>query len=560
MRILFWLLTSGFFLSVFAQPNSDLQQLANEFWQWRVVQQPAGGDDIPRVERPDGWQPDYSPKALAEQREQYQAFTKKLSAIPKTGWTRSDTVDYLSLRSQIERVKWELDVLRSPHRNPDFYVHQTLGVIYELLLIHTPMTDNRINNIILRLEAFPKLLKNARQNLDDPVRQFADIALENLHDIEKKLNDTRDALQEISHKKYHKKLKSATANAVKALLEYEKWIRGGLEKMSQDFSCGREAYEYFLKNIALIPYTPEALLEQGRQEWHRSVAFETYELLRNRDVPPAKMFSSGAEQIKKEREDEEAIRQFMEANDIMSVPDWLQHYINKITPPHIVPLAYMGVVDDLTSETRLDEDAVAYIPEPHPDLSYFRKATAKDPRPIIIHEGVPGHYFQMAISWKNPNKIRRHWIDSGANEGIGFYVEELMLQFGLFDDRPHTREIIYNFMRLRALRVEVDIQLALGNFSIQQAGEFLAKTVPMDLPTAVHEAGFFAYNPGQAITYQIGKIQILKFLSDAKIQMGEKFSLRDFHDYLMLHGNVPIALLRWEYLGLDDEIGKLTIE
>jgi uncharacterized protein (DUF885 family) len=109
-------------------------------------------------------------------------------------------------------------------------------------------------------------------------------------------------------------------------------------------------------------------------------------------------------------------------------------------------------------------------------------------------------------------------------------------------------------MRLRALRVEVDIQLALGNFSIEQAGQFLAKTVPMDEATAIDEAGFFAYNPGQAITYQIGKLQVIKFLSDAKIQLGDRFNLRSFHDYLMVNGNVPIALLRWEYLGLQDEI------
>ncbi|MCB0298045.1 MAG: DUF885 family protein [Calditrichaeota bacterium] len=279
-----------------------------------------------------------------------------------------------------------------------------------------------------------------------------------------------------------------------------------------------------------------------------------FEKLRNREVPPDPLFPSAAAQIEAERRDEEAIRQFLEEKDIMSVPDWLQHYLNKKMPDHITPLAYMGVVDDLTSDTRLHEDAVSYIPEPSPDLSYFRLATAKDPRPIIVHEGVPGHYFQMAISWANPNPVRRRYIDSGANEGIGFYVEELLLQFGLFDNKPHTREIIYNFMRLRALRVEIDIQLALGNFTIEQAGEYLAKTVPMDKPTAVHEAGFFAYNPGQAITYQIGKLQIVKFLSDAKIQLGEQFNLRRFHDYLMENGNVPIALLRWEYLGLDDEV------
>ena len=80
----------------------------------------------------------------------------------------------------------------------------------------------------------------------------------------------------------------------------------------------------------------------------------------------------------------------------------------------------------------------------------------------MVHEGMPGHYFQMALSWRHADAIRRQYYDSGANEGIGFYTEEMMLQAGLFDDSPRTREIIYNFMRLRALRVEVDVKLALG--------------------------------------------------------------------------------------------------
>ena len=104
-------------------------------------------------------------------------------------------------------------------------------------------------------------------------------------------------------------------------------------------------------------------------------------------------------------------------------------------------------------------------------------------------------------------------------------------------------------MRLRALRVEVDVKLALGEFSIEQAAEYLHNTVPMDAVTAHAEASSFASNAGQAISYQIGKMQIYDFLASAQRQRGDAFSLRTFHDFLWLNGNVPIALQRWEYLG-----------
>ena len=74
----------------------------------------------------------------------------------------------------------------------------------------------------------------------------------------------------------------------------------------------------------------------------------------------------------------------------------------------------------------------------------------------------------------------------------------------------------------------------------------------MDATTARQEAIAFSTGPGQAITYQIGKLQITKFLADARMQQSEKFNLRAFHDFVWKNGNVPIALLRWEYLGLKD--------
>jgi uncharacterized protein (DUF885 family) len=218
-------------------------------------------------------------------------------------------------------------------------------------------------------------------------------------------------------------------------------------------------------------------------------------------------------------------------------------------PQYLRAVSDFGETDDFTGPSRLDQNCVRYANPPSEKMGFFWRATAEDPRPLTVHEGVPGHYFQLAVSWHNPDPIRRHYYDSGANEGIGFYAEEMMLQAGLFDDSPHTREIIYHFMRLRALRVEVDVKLALGQFTLEQAAEYLESKVPMDRDTARAEAALFATTPGQAISYQVGKIQIMQFLADAKRRQGEKFILRKFHDALWSNGNVPIALQRWELLG-----------
>jgi uncharacterized protein (DUF885 family) len=544
-------------------PDATLQALAARFFEWRRVQQPVTGDDIPRVERPDHWVPDFSPEALDVYRERYRLFLQAvdhLIELHEAEWSITNQVDARLLKAAIERVHWELDVLQLPQRNPLFYLDQTLGSIFELLLLSTPITASRAENILLRMEHFPVTLKSARKNLEDQaVRPFAAAAIETLEGIDERLLAVQAALTNEFPAELEKRLESATRSAIKALEKYRKWLLSELDEMQPAFAIGPHEYQWFLSHVALIPYSPDELLAQGQQAWSRSVAWDAIEKNRNRDLPEMPLFKSADHQIKAEELKETEIRSFLESRNLMTVPDWLQHYRNREMPDYLKPLAFMGVNDDLTSENRLDEHAYRYIPEPAADLSYFSLASARDPRPLIIHEGVPGHYFQLALSWANPNPIRRRFIDSGANEGIGFYVEELLLQAGLFDYSPRSREIIYSFMRLRALRVEIDIRLAVGDFTIEQAGDYLARAVPMDRETAVAEAVFFAFNPGQAISYQIGKLQIQQFLADAKLDQGEDFSLRHFHDFLMENGNVPIALQRWQYLGRFDEVQRLDI-
>lgn len=537
--------------------TTEIQSLAADFFAWRRSQQPVSGDDIPRVERPNGWLPDVSPGALEDGRRRYRRYLGAVEALDTQSWEVSARVDALLLRAAIQRVHWELDVLQSPSRDPLFYVQQTLGSVFELLIISSPMDEQRAGDILLRLEHIPNTLDHARINLSRPVQPFAQAAIDSLADVEGRMQRLQRALAELFPRALRKRLEKAATAAAGALRSYSDWLQRELPGMQTAFAIGPLHYQWFLSNVALVPHTPAELLAQGRLAWNRAVAWEAIELERNGEVPPLPVFESAERQIQASALKENEIRAFLESQGLMTVPDWLMHYRNRLLPAHLEPLAFLGVTDDLTSESRLGEDAYSYIREPSEQLPYFALSAARDPRPLIIHEGVPGHYFQLALSWANPNPIRRRYIDSSVNEGIAFYAEELLLQAGLFDFSPRSREIIYSFMRLRALRVEIDIRLAMGDFTIGQAADYLARAVPMDRETALQEAVFFAFNPGQAISYQVGKLQILGFLADARRERGGEFSLREFHDFLMRNGNVPIALQRWEYLGRDEDVLRL---
>jgi len=387
------------------------------------------------------------------------------------------------------------------------------------------------------------------------VRPFAELAISALDDIGPRLQTLVRELTPLLEPAPARQFGQAVNRAETELEGFHGWLTDRAPGLPEATAIGREAYAAFLRQVALVPLSPEEIAAAGQQEFERAVAFEALEHQRNRHLPPLPLPATQAEQIAREAAGEAQLRQFCEQHELLSFPAWLGHYRNLPLPGYLVPLRGLGVTDDLTSATRLTDDGISYIPEPSPELPYFYLAMARDPRTLIAHEGV--HYYQLAQAWAHADPIRRQYYDSGPNEGIGFYAEEMLLQAGLFDDSPRSREIIYNFMRLRAVRVAVDVRLALGELTIERAADELATRVPMDTATAREEAAFFASEPGQAITYQVGKLQVLRFLADARLALGERFNLRAFHDALWINGNVPIALQRWEALGLTDEVALL---
>ncbi|WP_287888335.1 DUF885 family protein [Blastomonas sp.] len=531
-----------------AHAQAELQQLGADFWTWRAATQPATSDDIPRIVRPAKWTPDWSAAAVAEQRKTLAAFEARWKSLAATPQTVSEKVDYRLMGSALARVNWELDHVAAWRRQPHFYVAQALTPVFEVLLPPPPVESARVEQVIRLLDNAPAVLAAGQANLDDMRGPFVDAALGQIAIVPDSLRQMARGLEPHADAAQRKRLNAAVERSVKAFAAFGRYLEGRRGALPAETAVGAESYQYFLSQVALYPYTADQLALMGRQEWTRSVLFEELERNGNTGVADLPIGASIDAVTSRLASDERDVRAFLRDKNLLTVPEWAGHYNALPFPAYLAPIGWLGRTFDLTDRTRVGQNATVYLPEPSPNLGYFNLSITRDPRPIIVHEGVPGHFFQLTLSWKHPNPLRRHYYDSGANEGTGFYAEEMMLQAGLWADAPKSREVIYNFARLRALRVEVDVKLATGAFTIDQAADYLQAMVPMDRETAHEEAVFFAASPGQAISYQIGKIQTAEFLAEARVREGKAFDLRRFHDYLWLNGNVPIALQKEEYL------------
>jgi hypothetical protein len=540
-----------------AQTKPDsLDRLASDFWTWRAKYRPFSTDDVPRMERPSGVR-DWSASAVAQQRADLGEFERRWKEISTDRWSVAQRVDYRLIGSALARVRWELDVNPRWQRDPTFYIEQTVVALQEALLPPPPFGEKRSREIVERAENIPAILEQARINLK-PVAPFAQLAIDSLSDIDARLERVEHGVSPLlTSDDQRVRLHAATPKAARALIAYREWLKKDLPSMRPDFALGADAYGFFLHRVALLPYTPEQLLTMARQDFDRVLAMEAYERQRDIAAPALTLPATADEEVGRMVKADASTRKYLVDHEILSVPSDLPHWTMRAAPGYVAAFDGFGELDDFTGPSRLHQDGTRWLMPLAGELPYFSKAYAEDPRTTGVHEGVPGHFFQLSLSWRNPDPIRRQYYDSGANEGIGFYAEEMMLQTGLYDDSPRSREIIYSFARLRALRVEVDVKLALGEFTIAQAADYLARTVPMDRRTAEDEAASFASAPGLAIAYEIGKLQIERLLAERRLQLGDTFSLREFHDYVWSNGNVPLALQRWELAGLDDDIRKV---
>jgi hypothetical protein len=537
--------------------HSSIVNLGEDFWTWRAKQQPRSHDDIPRIERPQEWVPDWSPERVRRYQDELATFEERqrsidVGPVSEPNVDISIWIDHRLLGVALARARWDLDHLRLWQRQPRFYVDQTIGTVFDVLTLEV-IGPKEVEVVIHLLDSFPKTLEDARTNLNgEAVQEFAEITIGELQAIDEQIRQMAAELAKIVDIDLLERLNAAAVRASDELVAFRMWLQETKVGMVHLEPIGENEFRWFLTNVALSPFTAEELIAIGNLEFDRAVVLETIVKNRFRDVQMPPLADSARQQSENESRLELEVRDFYAKEGILSQPDQLKHYLNVPVPSYLIPLRWLGVTDDLTGPSRLDSNGVSYVPTPSPQMPYFYAANARDPRAGIVHEGA--HYQQLALSWRNPSPIRRHYYDSGSNEGIAFYNEELMLTAGLFADAPHSQALMYNFMRLRALRVVIDVSLAIGALDIDSATRFLVETVPMDEETAHDEAVFFAGFPGQGLTYQIGKTQILSLMADAIRSNPSAFNLQEFHDYLWLNGNVPLSLLRLEFLGDAKEI------
>jgi hypothetical protein len=242
-------------------------ELSESFWQWRAREQPFTNDDIPRIDRPTGFVVDWSGQTIAQRLQQLAVFEQRWRSLaPSAQAPIQEQADYRLLGSAVARVRWELSIEQTWKRNSQFYVDQTLGSVFILLLQPPPFSEARQQEIVARVKQIPATIESAKRNLTEMRQPFVQLAIDALDKVSERTGQMATALAPQLGSANAQALQQSLPAAVTALTQYCAWLETKLATARKDTAIGRDNYIYFLRNIALLPYTPEQLLEMSSLE------------------------------------------------------------------------------------------------------------------------------------------------------------------------------------------------------------------------------------------------------------------------------------------------------
>ena len=217
-----------------------------------------------------------------------------------------------------------------------------------------------------------------------------------------------------------------------------------LPKMVDFAPMGEANYNYYLKHVLLLPLNAAQVEMLGRAELARYRALESLlpdpsladpDPARSTNIPPDQESFLKAYESREAGDDRFPERASISSRcRIISARFEIRQLPEAFKPTS--PGGFMnppGVYDK-------DPTGFYFIPTYNPESkNFYIRAAIEDPRPILGHEGIPGHFLQLSIANHLTDEIRRQHQDGVFVEGWALYGEEMLMRTGLYPEQLARR-------------------------------------------------------------------------------------------------------------------------
>jgi hypothetical protein len=495
---------------------------------------------------------DYSPAAMTRMAAEFPAYRQRLQGIDRTGWPQAALTDYKLVEAEMNGLDFDLRVLTPWARDPTFYANvfadwsdvpahegPFASPNIDLYAFKYPLNAADERKLTVMLAAVPANLAAAKRNLQGSNARdlwtYGGRAFTEQSEALARLGagtlvmNTLDGRTPATIKGAGPALLKAIADAKAATDDFAAWVAAEAPKKTGPSGLGKENYNWYVKNVELLPWDWDTQVTLLRRELERAVTAMRLEEVRNRNLPPIAPLTDPAAYERLVAAKEARFSQFLADTGLIPDAPW--------------------------ARTAIANQKIDYVPPS--ERNFFAHVTAHDPLPLISHFT---HWIDLARMREAPyaSPIRQvpplFTIYSNRSEGFATAYEELVMQAGLYDDIPHGRELVWIMLANRAARGLASLHVQANEMDLAAAGKFHAEWTPRGWSDASSRlVGFeqllYARQPGYGPSYVTGKLQFDRLLADvshADEVAGRPFVMADVMSQVMASGIIPVALIEAE--------------
>lgn len=522
--------------------TSDYKALVSLFNEWRAFENP------PLLKGA----PDYTTLSFNKRGPAFKRLQSRLNEIDTSSMTIEQKVDWMLAWAEMNGYDFNHRVLKPWNRDPAFYktiftersdvpAHEgpTHHAVIDLWKYTFPLSVADKNNLMNQLKVIEPLNEQAQFNLTGNAKELwiAGISV---------IQSQNDELKELLAKpgvKEDSALQNLIHQSMASTEKLVKWLEAESYKKTGPSGIGKENYNWYAKNVHLVPMTWDDQVVLLKRELSRAWSSLKLEEHRNRNLPMLTEANTVLEYDSLKEKSVRSILKFLDQQQLLTMKNYY--------------------------EPALREHVGRFVPKEK--RNFFLITMHYDPRPLFSHFY---HWFELAQMDLEPHasEIRRapllYNIFDSRNEGMATAVEEIFMNAGLYEDDPRVREIVYILIAQRAARGLGSLYAHANEMTMEEAGKIHAQYTPrgwMKTEKALlkFEQHLYMRQPGYGTSYITGKFLIEEAMAEYAREMElsvKTFSIRDFLDRMNQIGSVPPAIGTLELTGNNIGILKASIK
>lgn len=488
--------------------------------------------------------PDYRKQTINQIYQKLLQYKNQHAKIDTSGWSIENRVDYVLIKAEMNALEYNCRILKPWQRDPAFYAivwneqsdtpdHEgpTSFSAIELWKYQFPLSPIDAEKLTASLKIIPPLYEQAKINLTGNARDLWSAGIGNIQDqvvildeLAKKTNNTSAALT------------NSIVAAKKACTQFIQWLQQQLPSKNGASGIGKDAYNWHLKNVLLVPLTWDDEVMLLKRELTRAYASLQLERERNKHLPPLIPIGNKAEYIQKTDEAVTKMMQFIKQKKILPVKDYMEPALRK----------HLG----------------DFVPEQN--RNFFSIISHLAPAVLYSHST---HWFEVEGLVKDPNNslLRKDALPYNMwmmrDEGLATSMEETLMHAGMWDENPRARELVWIMLAQRCARGLASLYAQANMINYEQARKFQVEWTPKgwtgDESLVGFEQHLYLRQPAYGTCYVTGKFLIEDLMMDMGRLHQTKFTLYDFFEKFYAAGIIPVSLVAWQLTGNEEPIKKM---